>query len=70
MITKLEIKQFLQETKGKIPSDIFKQFIYYIKLLTDKEMKNKSEIINKIKILFGYEYFDLFQKFQSFVTIK
>ena len=27
LITKLEIKQFLQETKGKIPSDIFKQFI-------------------------------------------
>lgn len=70
IIAKLEIKQFLQETKGKIPSDIFKQFIYYIKLLTDKEMKNKSEIINKIKILFGYEYYDLFQKFQSFVTIK
>ena len=73
MMTKIERKQFLKEVKEKVPSNIFRQFIYYVKLLTD-ETKNSSEdkngIIEKIKLLFGIEYIDLFRKFQTFVTIR
>ena len=73
MMTKIERKQFLKEVKEKVPSNIFRQFIYYVKLLTD-ETKNssvdKSGIIGKIKLLFGIEYMDLFRKFQTFVTIR
>ena len=73
MMTKIEIKQFLKEVKGKVPSNIFRQFIYYVKLLTDKTKNStvdKNGIIEKIKILLGIEYIDLFQKFQTFVTIR
>lgn len=73
MMTKIEIKQFLKEVKEKVPSNIFRQFIYYVKLLTDKTKNSsvdKNGIIEKIKILFGIEYIDLFQKFQTFVTIR
>ena len=73
MMTKIERKQFLKEVKEKVPSNIFRQFIYYVKLLTD-ETKNssvdKNGIIEKIKLLFGIEYIDLFRKFQTFVTIR
>ena len=73
MMTKIERKQFLKEVKEKVPSNIFRQFIYYVKLLND-ETKNssvdKNGIIEKIKLLFGIEYIDLFRKFQTFVTIK
>ena len=73
IITKIERKQFLKEVKEKVPSNIFREFIYYVKLLTD-ETKNssvdKNGIIEKIKLLFGIEYIDLFRKFQTFVTIR
>lgn len=71
-MTKIEIKQFLKEVKEKVPSNIFKQFIYYVKLLTDKSKNSvdKNSIIDKIKLLFGIEYIDLFLKFQTFVTLR
>jgi hypothetical protein len=63
---KLEVKKFLEEVKSKVNSNIFKKFAEKIKLLLDKKGNhNKDIIINDIKNLFGYEYYDLYEKFKK-----
>lgn len=67
-----EIKIFLNEVKEKIPTKDFKDFIKYIKILTDKNNTtvNQKEIFDNVKILFGYQYKDLYIKFEEILSIK
>lgn len=70
--TKLEVKTYLKEVRAKVKPSVFKEFIENIKLLTDKNNAgvNKQNIILKVKLLFGNEYQDLFEKFESILGIK
>ena len=74
LITKMEIKQFLQEVKGKIPADIFKKFIGFVKVLTAKNkdkanVHEKQEVLTNIKELL-VDYPELYERFEEMVTIK
>ena len=70
--SRLEIKTFLQEVKEKISSKNFKQFISYIKILTDKNgvVLNRTEIFENVRSLFGNENKDLYSKFELILSIK
>ena len=66
--SKNEVKLYLKEVKSKVDPIIFKKFIQNIKLLTNSKDKNgvdRNSIIEKVKILFGEQFKDLFIKFQS-----
>ena len=66
--SKSEVKLYLQEVKSKVDPIIFKEFIKNIKLLTNSKEKNginKNSVIEKVRILFGEQFKDLFIKFQS-----
>ena len=67
-----DVKSFLSEVKEKISSKDFKEFIKYIKILTDRSNSviNRKEIFDKVKILFGNEYNDLYKKFELILSIK
>lgn len=70
--SRVEIKFFLQEVKEKISPKNFKQFISYIKILTDKNgvVTNRSEIFENVKSLFGIENKELYLKFEQILSIK
>jgi hypothetical protein len=66
--SKGEVKLYLKEVKSKVDPIIFKEFIKNIKLLTNSKNKNKvdkNSIIEKIRILFGEQFKDLFIKFKA-----
>ena len=66
--SKNEVKIYLKEVKSKVDPIIFKEFIHNIKLLTKKENNNnieKSKVIERVRILFGEQFKDLFIKFES-----
>ena len=66
--SKSEVKLFLQQVKSKVDPIIFKEFIKNIKLLTNSKEKNgvnKNSVIERVRILFGEQFKDLFIKFQS-----
>ena len=66
--SKNEVKLYLKEVKSKVDPIIFKEFIQNIKLLTNSKEKNgvdKNSVIEKVRILFGEQFKDLFIKFQS-----
>ena len=65
--SKNEVKLYLKEVKSKVDPIIFKEFILNIKLLTKKEKNDdeKSKVIEKVRILFGEQFKDLFIKFES-----
>lgn len=67
-----EIKLFLVEVKEKIPQREFREFIKYIKILTDKNVGgvNRNEIFESVKKLFGRDYLDLYEKFEYLLSIK
>jgi len=68
-----EVKVFLNEVREKIPSKDFKEFIQLIKILTDKnsqEGTNRKEIFDKVKILFGIQYRDMYLKFEHLLSLK
>ena len=66
--SKNEVKLYLKEVKSRVDPIIFKEFIQNIKLLTSSKEKNgveKSTVIEKVRILFGEQFKDLFIKFES-----
>ncbi len=66
--SKSEVKLYLKEVKSKVDPIVFKEFIHNIKLLTNSEDKNridKKSVIEKIRILFGEQFKDLFIRFES-----
>ena len=66
--SKNEVKLYLKEVKSKVDPIIFKEFIQNIKLLTNSKEKNgvdRNSIIEKVRILFGEQFKDLFIKFES-----
>jgi hypothetical protein len=66
--SKNEVKLYLKEVKSKVDPIIFKEFIQNIKLLTSSKEKNgveRSTVIEKVRILFGEQFKDLFIKFES-----
>ncbi len=66
--SKSEVKSYLKEVKSKVDPIIFKEFIKNIKLLTNSKNKNrvdKNSVIEKIRLLFGEQFKDLFIKFQA-----
>lgn len=68
--SKNEVKLYLKEVKAKVDPIIFKEFIQNIKLLTNSKESNgvnKSDVIEKVRILFGEEFKDLFIKFESII---
>lgn len=67
-----EIKLFLNEVKEKISSRDFKEFIKYIKILTDKSVinVNRKDIFENVKSLFGKEFKDLYEKFELLLSIR
>ena len=66
--SKSEVKSYLKEVKSKVDPIIFKEFIKNIKLLTNSKNKNrvdKNSVIEKVRLLFGEQFKDLFIKFQA-----
>ena len=66
--SKNEVKLYLKEVKSRVDPIIFKEFIQNIKLLTSSKEKNgveRSTVIEKVRILFGEQFKDLFIKFES-----
>jgi hypothetical protein len=66
--SKNEVKLYLKEVKSKVDPIIFKEFIQNIKLLTNSKNKNgvdKKSVIEKVRLLFGEQFKDLFIKFES-----
>jgi hypothetical protein len=71
--SKLEVKAYLKEVKEKVDPPIFKEFIKNIKSLTNSKDKSgiyKNIVVEKVKLLFGEQYKDLFIKFQSIIGIN
>ena len=68
---KIEVKKYLEEVKLRVNGNIFKKFIEKIKLLNNKNANyNKNEIMNEIGILFGEEYYDLYEKLEKIIGKK
>ena len=75
--SKFEVKIFLKEVKSRVDPPIFKEFIQNIKLLTkvnnnSKDKNNnvdKNIVIEKVRLLFGEKFKDLFIKFESIIGI-
>jgi hypothetical protein len=67
-----EVKTFLTEVRERVPPKEFKEFIKYIKILTDKNgvNLNRKETFENVRILFGKEYRDLFHKFEHLLSIN
>jgi hypothetical protein len=67
-----EVKYFLNEVKEKIPARDFKEFIKYIKILTDKSQVclNRKEILDNVKSLFGNKQKDLYLRFEQLLSVK
>jgi hypothetical protein len=68
-----EVKVFLNEVREKIPAKEFKEFIKLIKILTDKNNQvsiNRKEIFDKVKVLFGIQFRDMYFKFEQLLSIK
>ena len=66
--SKSEVKLYLKEVKSKVDPLVFKEFINNIKLLTNSKDKNrvdKKSVIEKVRILFGEQFKDLFIRFES-----
>jgi hypothetical protein len=65
-----EIKDFLMTVKGKVDSQRFKEFIKYIKILTNKDMNSdRNDIFIKVKELFGNNR-ELYEKFERIIVFK
>jgi len=66
--SKNDVKLYLKEVKSKVDPMVFKEFIQNIKLLTNSKNKigvDKKSVIEKVRILFGEQFKDLFIKFES-----
>lgn len=69
--SKSDIKNFLSEVKQKIPYPQFKEFIQYIKILTDKNQAvNRKEIFENVKNIFGNNLKDLYVRFEQLLTVN
>ena len=65
---KIEVKKYLEEVKSRVNQDLFQKFVEKIRLLTGKKANHdKFEIINEVKILFGSEYYDLYEKLEKII---
>ena len=71
--SKMEVKSYLKEVKSRVNPILFKDFIQNVKLLTSSKEKNgvdKKSVVEKVRILFGEEFKDLYIKFESIIGIK
>lgn len=70
--SKSDVKNYLKIVKSRVDPAMFKEFIHNIKLLTSKNNSglNRNIIIEKVRMLFGEEYSDLFNQFQNIIGIK
>ena len=71
--TKMEVKTYLKEVKSRVNPILLKEFIQNIKLLTsskEKEGVDKKSVVEKVRILFGEEFKDLYIKFESIIGIQ
>ena len=69
--SRIEVKNFLKEVKGKVDPHVFKEFIRYIKILTNKSgVVNRKGMIENVKLLFGTEHEDLYNKFEEILCVK
>ena len=70
--SKSDVKNYLKEVKSRVDQATFKEFIKDIKLLTTKNNSgiNRNIIIEKVRLLFGEEHEDLFNKFESIIGVK
>ena len=69
--SKFEIKNYLKEVKSKINTVKFKEFIKNVKLLTNKTPYiDKKNVVNRVKIIFGEEHRDLYEKFEHILGIR
>ncbi len=69
----MEVKSYLKKFKSRVNQIIFKEFIQNINLLTNSKDKNgvdKKSDVEKVRILFGEEYKDLYMKFENIFGIK
>jgi hypothetical protein len=65
-----EIKDFLLIVKSRVPSDSFKDFIKYLKLLTQKNNTiDRTEILIEVRKIF-YNSHDLYDKFERIILNK
>jgi hypothetical protein len=66
------VKNFLNEVKEKIPAKDFKEFIKYIKILTDKTQQqiNRKEIFQEVRKIFGNNFTDLYTRFELLLSLK
>ena len=65
---KIEVKKYLEEVKSRVNKNLFQKFVEKIRLLTGKKANHdKLEIINEVKILFGSEYYDLYEKLEKII---
>jgi hypothetical protein len=65
---KIEVKKYLEEVKSRVNKNLFQKFVEKIRLLTGKKANHdKFEIINEVKILFGSEYYDLYEKLEKII---
>ena len=65
---KIEVKKYLEEVKSRVNKNLFFLFVEKIRLLTGKKANHdKFEIINEVKILFGSEYYDLYEKLEKII---
>ena len=68
---KIEVKKYLEEVKLRVNGNLFKKFIEKIKLINNKNANyNKNEILKEIAILFGEEYYDLYEKLEKIISKK
>ena len=65
---KIEVKKYLEEVKSRVNKNLFQKFVEKIRLLTGKKANHdKFETINEVKILFGSEYYDLYEKLEKII---
>jgi hypothetical protein len=68
--SKLDVKLYLKEVKSKLEPQDFKEFIHSIKLLTSSKGEgniDKSNIVERVRILLGERHDDLFNKFKNII---
>ncbi len=65
-----EIKDFLLTVKSRVPCDSFKDFIKYLKLLTQKNYTiDRTEILIEVRKIFSNSH-DLYEKFERIILDK
>lgn len=66
-----DVKQFLAEVKKEIDPKTFKEFIKFIKMLTNKNIEvDKKEIFENVRLLLGEKHKILYKRFEDILGYK